>query len=90
MLKHDPFAPMIRAEMADRWERAAHARLRRLARQGRTPTGPYPAPTPGPVSLLRRFVFRLRGRAPTMRTLLDSPAGGNDPRVPRVAPPFGG
>ncbi|HVA92435.1 MAG TPA: hypothetical protein VNL71_21645 [Chloroflexota bacterium] len=42
MLKHDPFALMARAEMVDRGERAAQARPRRSARQGRTPTGPSP------------------------------------------------
>jgi hypothetical protein len=90
MLKHDPFAPLVRAEMADRWERAARARLRRSVRQGRTTTGLYPAPTPGPFGLLWRFVCRLRVSTPTTRTSLDSPAGAHDPRVPRVAPPFGG
>lgn len=58
MLKHDPFAPIIRAEMADRWERAAHARLRRSARQRHTPTGPG---TAGPLWRLFRLV---RGTAP--------------------------
>jgi len=83
MLKYDPFAPMIRAEMADRWERAERARLRRAARRVHTPTDPRPA---GP---LRRLIHGIRGSAPAMRTSPDSPAEGNDPRAPRVAPPYG-
>ena len=87
MLKHDPFAPLARAEMADRWERAAHARLRRSARQGRTRTNADPQQL---ASRLWRLVCVIRGNAPATRASLSSPAGANDPRVPRVAPPFGG
>ena len=32
MLRHDPFAPIVRAEMADRWRRAERQRLLREAR----------------------------------------------------------
>ena len=84
MLKHDPFAPMARAEMADRWERAAHARLRRSRREEGA------LASPGTASPLRRLTSLIRGSAPEMRTSLDSPAEGNDPRAPRVAPPYGG
>ncbi|HVA92354.1 MAG TPA: hypothetical protein VNL71_21215 [Chloroflexota bacterium] len=58
MLKYDPFAPMIRAEMADRWERAAQARLRRSVREGRTPT------RRGPVGPLWRLLLLVKGTAP--------------------------
>jgi hypothetical protein len=56
MLRHDPFAPMARAEMEDRWQEAARTRLRRAAQAQRTPDELGPATAPHPADRLWRLI----------------------------------
>ncbi len=61
MLRYDPFAPLARHEMENRWHGAAQARLRRAAQTQRTPTGQAPTTPPHPANRLWRFIRLVRG-----------------------------
>ena len=64
MLRYDPYASMARAEMQDRWQWAARARLRRSAQGQHMPDEPIPGTTPHPGGWLWRLVRLVRGTAP--------------------------
>lgn len=68
MLRYDPYAPIAMAEMRDRWQWAAQARLRRSAQGQRTPTASNPGAIASPGGWLWCLVAIVRGTAPaTMR-----------------------
>lgn len=70
MLRHDPFAPMARAEMADRWQGAERARLCRAAQKQRTAGGEQQVTTPPACGWLGQVVRLWARGVPASRDLL--------------------
>jgi hypothetical protein len=79
MHRHDPLAPIARAEMHDRWQHAERARLCYAAQERRSPGGERRATMPPAAGWVRRVVRLIRGSvpatsAPWMRALRAAPA----------------
>jgi hypothetical protein len=66
MLTYEPCAVIVRRELEQRWEGAAHARLVREAKEGRVSAGPQPAPLSLWSSLLRGFAVWILGLTPSV------------------------